>query len=76
MAKTLAYYDTEIIMAVTRVLVLAHYYKVVGFKATVTSVLYYKSFTIIIYNHNDSGLYYKTMIQANLPIARSINYNH
>ncbi len=24
--------------------------------------LYYKSFTIIIYNHNDRGQYYKTMI--------------
>jgi hypothetical protein len=27
-----------------------------------TCGLYYKSFTIIIYNHNDSSQYYKTMI--------------
>jgi len=27
-----------------------------------TSGLYYKSFTIVIYNHNDSSQYYKTMI--------------
>ncbi len=27
-----------------------------------TSVLYYKCFTIVIYNHNDSGQYYKTRI--------------
>jgi hypothetical protein len=47
--------------------------------------MYYKSFTIIIYNlndsktviydRNDSGQYYKTMILANLVLARSINYN-
>ncbi len=28
--------------------------------------LYYKSFTIIIYDRNDNGLYYKTVIVANL----------
>jgi hypothetical protein len=33
--------------------------------------LYYKSFKIVIYNH-DSGLYYKT----NLALARSVNYYH
>ncbi len=27
-----------------------------------TSGLYYKCFTIVIYNHNDSGQYYKTTI--------------
>jgi hypothetical protein len=31
-----------------------------------SSGLYYKSFTIVIYNGNDSHLYYKTMILANL----------
>jgi hypothetical protein len=43
--------------------------------------MYYKSFTIIIYDQNDNGLYYKTMIAANLTtiianlaLARSINY--
>jgi hypothetical protein len=43
--------------------------------------LYYKSFTIIIYDRNDNGLYYKTMIisnlttiVANLALARSIKY--
>jgi hypothetical protein len=41
----------------------------------VISGLYYKSFTIAIYNSNDNGLYYKTMIVANLVLARSINYN-
>ncbi len=47
------------------------------------SGLYYKSFTIIIYDHNDNCLYYKTtivanltMIIANLALARSINYDH
>jgi hypothetical protein len=47
-----------------------------------TCGLYYKSFTIIIYdrndsmiviyNHNDSGQYYKNMILANFAFARSI----
>ncbi len=51
--------------------------------------LYYKSFTIVIYNRNDNGLYYKTMIVANLAtivanlttivanlaLARSVNYD-
>ncbi len=47
--------------------------------------MYYKSFTIIIYNRNDitiviydlnySGLYYKTTIVTNLALARSINYD-
>jgi hypothetical protein len=48
-----------------------------------SSGLYYKSFTIVIYNHNDNGLYYKTTIianlttiVANLALARSVNYNH
>jgi hypothetical protein len=41
-----------------------------------------KSFTIVIYDHNDNGLNYKTiivanlaMIEANLALARSINYD-
>jgi hypothetical protein len=44
--------------------------------------LYYKIFTIVIYNRNDNGLYYKTTIVANLTtivanlaLARSINYD-
>jgi hypothetical protein len=44
--------------------------------------LYYKSFKIVIYNHNDNGLYYKTTIidnltmsKANLALGRSVNYN-
>jgi hypothetical protein len=37
--------------------------------------LYYKSFMIIIYDCNDNGLYYKTMIVANLALARSVNYD-
>ncbi len=40
-----------------------------------TSGLYYISFTIVIYDHNDNGLYYKTMIIANLALARSVNYD-
>ncbi len=40
-----------------------------------TRGLYYKSFTIVIYNCNDNGLYYKTTIVDNLTIARSVNYN-
>jgi hypothetical protein len=39
-----------------------------------SSGLYYKYFTIVIYNHNDSGLYYKTTILAKLALARIINY--
>ncbi len=45
--------------------------------------LYYKSFMIVIYDHYDNGLYYKTTIAANLtkivanlPLARSENYDH
>jgi hypothetical protein len=47
--------------------------------------LYYKSLliiiynhnnnTIIIYDHNDSFKYYKTMILADLALARSVNYD-
>jgi hypothetical protein len=37
--------------------------------------LYYKSFTIVIYDRNDNGLYYKTTIIANLALARSVNYD-
>ncbi len=47
--------------------------------------LYYKCITIVIYDHNDttiviykhnySGQYYKTMILANLVLARRVNYN-
>ncbi len=47
-----------------------------------SSGLYYNIFTIVIYDHNDNGLYYKTMIIANLTmiianlaLARSVNYN-
>jgi hypothetical protein len=48
-----------------------------------TCDLYYKSFAIVIYDHNDNSLYYKTTIVANLTtiignlaLARSVNYNH
>jgi hypothetical protein len=41
-----------------------------------TPGLYYKSFTIVIYYCNDSGLYYKTMILANQALSRSVNYEH
>ncbi len=34
-----------------------------------SSGLYYKSFAIVIYDHNDSGQYYKTMIMLGI-------YNH
>jgi len=40
------------------------------------SGLYCKSFTMVIYDHNVSGLYYKTAIPANLALARIVNYNH
>jgi len=46
------------------------------------SGLYYKSFRIVIYDHNDNGLYYKgttvanlTTIVANLALSRSVNYD-
>ncbi len=32
-------------------------------------------FFIVIYDHNDSGLYYETVILANLALARSVNYD-
>ncbi len=35
--------------------------------------LCYKSFAIITYYHEDSGLYYKTIILANLALATSAN---
>ncbi len=31
---------------------------------------------IVIYDHNGSDQYYKTMIVANVALARSINYYH
>jgi hypothetical protein len=37
--------------------------------------MYNKSFVIVIYNHNDTDLYYKTIILANLNLARGVNYN-
>jgi len=47
------------------------------------SGLYYKSFTIIIYNRIDSGQYYKTMItiisyapHLTLALSSVINYDH
>ncbi len=50
--------------------------------STISCGLYYKSFTIVIYDRNDNGLYYKTTIEANLTmivaklaLARSINYD-
>ncbi len=50
---------------------------------SLNSGLYYKSFTVIVYDCNDNGLYYKTtiivnltMIVANLALARSVNYDH
>ncbi len=49
------------------VVCLPHYLRKRGLiptATTVTSGLYYKSFMIIIYNRNDIGLYYKTMIGA------------
>jgi hypothetical protein len=45
------------------------------FYDTGPSGLYYKSFTIVIYNRNDNGLFYKTTILANLALARSVNYD-
>ncbi len=48
----------------------------------ITCSLYYKSFTIIIYDRNDNGLYYITFILANLTtiignlaLAMSVNYD-
>ncbi len=54
-----------------------------------TNDQYYKSFTVVIYNRNDNGLYYKTIIVANLitivanlttivanlALVRSVNYD-
>ncbi len=37
--------------------------------------LYYKSFMIVIYNHNNNTLYCKTTIVSNLALARRVNYN-
>ncbi len=38
--------------------------------------LYNKTFMIVFYYRNDSGLYYKTTIRANLASAIRINYDH
>ncbi len=43
---------------------------------TYNSGLYYKSFRIVIYDHNGSIQYYETMILANRALARSVNYDH
>jgi hypothetical protein len=40
-----------------------------------TGGLYYKSFMIVIYDRNNSGQCYKTMILANLAFATSVNYD-
>ncbi len=37
--------------------------------------LCYKYFTIVIYDCNDTGMYYKTIILASLALVRSINYD-
>ncbi len=49
---------------------------------TITSGLYYKSFTIVIYDRIDSGQYYKTMIMIisypphlTLALSSVINYD-
>ncbi len=47
-----------------------------NFYPRLTRGLYYKSFTILTYNRNDSSLYYKTTILANLALDRSVNYDH
>jgi len=31
---------------------------------------------VVIYDRNESGQYYKAMIVANLPVARSVNYDN
>jgi hypothetical protein len=39
-------------------------------------VIYHRNESmIVIYDHNDTGRYYKTMILANLALAMSINYD-
>jgi len=40
------------------------------------SSLYCKSFTIVICDRNDSGLWYKTTLLENLALAESVNYDH
>ncbi len=40
-----------------------------------TSGLYYKNLTIVIYDRNGNGLYYKTMSIRNLALVRSVNYD-
>ncbi len=47
-----------------------------NFYPRLTRGLYYKSFSIVTYNRNDSSLYYKTTILANLTLARSVNHDH
>jgi len=36
---------------------------------------YFKSFMIVIDDHNGNSLYYKTIKPADLALARSVNYN-
>ncbi len=50
---------------------------------TLTCGLYYKSFTTVTYDHNDSSLYNKTMLPAKaklilstLALPSSLNYNY
>ncbi len=42
---------------------------------SITTVVYdCNDSTVAIYNRNDSGQYYKTMILANLALGKSVNY--
>jgi hypothetical protein len=40
-----------------------------------TSGLFYKGFTIVIYDRNGNGLYYTTMFLTNSVLARSVDYD-
>ncbi len=57
--------------------------KVIYYIFTEISGLYYKSFTIVIYDRIDSGQYYKTMIMIisyaphlTLALSSVMNYSH
>jgi hypothetical protein len=51
-------------------------YEFVMFYSTDSSGEYNQNFTMLIYNHNDNGHFYKTMIPAIIALARSVNYDH
>ncbi len=60
----------------TRVVIYSHnIYSYCAFKSLTVEIYNRNDIMIAIYEHNDSGQYYETMILPNLALARSVNYD-